>query len=602
MIRSCGGTIGRYDAPRGRRQSMRSGLARAGCLIACTITAYIAAAADHVFHNGRIVTMDQDFSVVSALAVEGGRVLATGSDAEMLAMADADTVVVDLSDRMMLPGMIDSHMHPDQASVSEFDHPVPAMRTIADVMDYVGSRAEVLPEGEWIWVRTVLTPRLRERRYPTRAELDAAAPLHPVVFAPYIYYPKASMNSLALERLGIDRAFEGEAATDIERDAATGEPTGLIRNHTRYMDDPGEVDLTNDSERAEAFRNLMRTYNAAGLTTVGDRKATSNSMQIFTALEAEDALTVRFSLMHLVDTGPGRNVDEIVADIAELGQLRDQVNGPMLELIGIKTFVDGGITSGTAYMLEPWGTSDIFAISDPQYRGNLVLSGDRLERIIRAAADSGLQFTGHVVGDAAVAELVRAYGAVSSESSIRHLRPSLTHANFITEQVIMQMAQWGVVADIQPAWLYLDSHNLLDQWGENRLRHFQPLKSLLDAGVLVAGGSDHWHRLDSNSATNPFNPFLGIWIVLKREPRYVDHAVNAEQALTREQALRLYTTNAAYILFREEQVGSLEPGKYADMIVVDRDLLTSELDDIRDTRVLSTYVNGEIVYDANGEQ
>ena len=542
--------------------------------------------------------MDADFSIVSALAIEDGLVLATGNNAEMLAMADADTVLVDLDGQMMLPGLIDSHLHPDQASVSEFDHPVPAMLTVADVMDYIRSRVEVLPEGEWIWVRTVLTPRLRERRYPTRAELDEAAPRHPAIFAPYIYYPKASMNSLALERLGIDRGFEGEAATDIERDVSTGEPTGLVRNHTRYIDDPGEVDLTNDSERAEAFRDLMRIYNAAGLTTVGDRKATPKSMQVFTALEAENALTVRFSLMHLVDTAPGREMDKIVADIAELGLLREQVNSPMLKLIGIKTFVDGGITSGTAYMLEPWGESDIFAISDPQYRGNLVLSGDRLERIIRAAANSGLQFTGHVVGDAAVTELVRAYGAVNSESSIRHLRPSLTHANFITEQAIGQMAEWGVVADMQPAWLYLDSHNLLDQWGEDRLRHFQPLKSLFAAGVLVAGGSDHWHRLDSFSATNPFNPFLGMWIALKRQPRYVDHAVNGEQALTREQALRLYTTNAAYILFREEQVGSLEPGKYADMIVVDRDILESELDDIRDTRVLHTYVNGELVYDA----
>ena len=476
------------------------------------------------------------------------------------------------------------------------------MFAVADVMDYIGSRAEVLPEGEWIWVRTVLTPRLRERRYPTRAELDEAAPRHPVVFAPYIYYPKASMNSLALERLGIDRDFEGEAPGDIERDASTGEPTGLIRNHTRYIDDPGEVDLTSDRERAEAFRKLMRIYNSVGLTGVGDRKATPISMRVYTALEAENALTVRFSLMHLVDTASSREMDEIVADIAQIGKLREQVKSPMLELIGVKTFVDGGITSGTAYMLEPWGTSDIFAITDPQYRGNLVLSGDRLERIIRAAADSGLQFTGHVVGDAAITELVRAYVAVSSESSIRHLRPSLTHANFITGQVIGQMAEWGIVADIQPAWLYLDSHNLLDQWGEDRLRHFQPLKSLFDAGVPVAGGSDHWHRLDSHSATNPFNPFLGMWIALKREPRYVGHAVNGEQALTREQALRLYTTNAAYILFREEQVGSLEPGKYADMIVVDRDILKSELDDIRETRVLHTYVNGEEVYDAESQQ
>lgn len=545
--------------------------------------------------------MDPNFTIVSALAVEDARVLATGDDAEMLALADTDSVVEDLDGRMMLPGLIDSHLHPDQASVSEFDHPIPAMLTVTDVMDYVRSRTQVLPAGEWIWVRTVLTPRLRERRYPTKAELDLAAPRHPVIFAPYISYPKASMNSLALERLGIDREFEGETPADIERDPSTGEPTGLIRNHTRYIDDPGEVDLTNDSERVEAVRDLMEIYNSVGLTTVSDRKATPISMKVYEELATQDAMTVRFSLMHLVDTATGRDLEQIVADIAALGQLREHISHPMLEFIGVKTFVDGGITSGTAYMLEPWGESDIFAISDPRYRGNLVLSGDRLERLIRAAADAGLQFTGHVVGDAAITELVRAYGAVTGEISIRHLRPSLTHANFIPEQVIWQMAEWGIVADIQPAWLYLDSSNLLVQWGEDRLRHFQPLKSLFDAGVVVAGGSDHWHRLDSHSATNPFNPFLGMWITLKRVPRYVDHAVNADQALTREQALRLYTTNAAYVLFREEQVGSLEPGKYADMIVVDRDILESDLDDIRGTRVLRTYVNGELVYGAGSE-
>ena len=546
--------------------------------------------------------MDPHFTIVSALAIKDERVLATGTDAEILALVNTDSVVEDLAGRMVLPGLIDSHLHPDQASVSEFDHPVPAMYTVGDVMDYIRSRAQVLPEDEWIWVRTVLTPRLSERRYPTRAELDQAAPRHPVIFAPYIYYPKASMNSLALKRLGIDREFEGETPTDIERDRSTGEPTGLVRNHTRYVDDPGEVDFTNDSEHVEAFRNLMGIYNSVGLTTAGDRKATPNSIEVYKELAAQDALTVRFSLMHLIDTADARDVEEIVADIVELGRLREQIDHPMLELIGVKTFVDGGITSGTAYMLEPWGESDIFAISDPRYRGNLVLSGERLERLIRAASEAGLQFTGHVVGDAAVTELVRAYGAVTSESSIRNLRPSLTHANFITQQVIGQMAEWGVVADIQPAWLYLDSNNLLDQWGEDRLRHFQPLRSLFDAGVMVAGGSDHWHRLDSHSATNPFNPFLGMWITLKRVPRHVGYAVNRDQALTREQALRLYTTNAAYILFREEQVGSLEPGKYADMIIVDRDILDSDLDDISNTSVLRTYVSGELVYDAESEQ
>ena len=580
------------------------------CAVACTVATAAAEAADTVFHNGKIATMDPAFAIVSALAVEDGRILAVGSDAEVRALADENTVLVDLEGKTLLPGLIDSHMHPDQAAVSEFEHPIPDMVDVADVMAYVRARAEVLPEGEWIWVRTVFPPRLRERRFPTRAELDSAAPRHPVVFAPWIFYPKASMNSTALERLGIDRDADEQfatdidrnadeqSATDIERDTSTGEPTGLVRNHTRYVEDTGVVDRTDEAQRAAQFRHLMTVYNAAGLTTVSDRKATPEMTSLYAALAAQNALTVRLSLMHLVDTAAGRDLDSIIADIAEIGRLREQINGSMLQLIGVKTFLDGGITSGTAYMHEPWGENELFAISDSAYRGNLNLSGDRLEQLIRAAADAGLQFTGHVVGDAAVTELVRAYGAVSDSSPLRPLRPSLTHANFITPSAIARMAELGVVADVQPAWLYLDSHNLLAHFGERRLQHFQPLRSLFAAGVVVAGGSDHWHRLDGHTATNPFNPFLGMWITLTRRPRNVEGVLNGDEALDREQALRLYTTNAAYVLFREADIGSLEPGKQADMIIVDRDVLEVNVDDIRDTRVLGTYVGGRLVYDA----
>ena len=579
-------------------QATGSPWARIACLIACAVATATAEAADTVFHNGKIATMDPAFAIVSALAVEDGRIQAVGSDAEVRALADENTVLVDLDGKTLLPGLIDSHMHPDQAAVSEFDHPIPDMVDVADVMAYVRSRAEVLPEGEWIWVRTVFPPRLRERRFPTRAELDSAAPRHPVVFAPWIFYPKASMNSTALERLGIDRDADEQSATDIERDTSTGEPTGLVRNHTRYVDDTGTVDPTDEAQRAAQFRNLMTVYNAAGLTTVSDRKATPEMTSLYAALAARNALTVRLSLMHLVDTAAGRDLDSIIADIADIGRLREQINGSMLQLIGVKTFLDGGITSGTAFMHEPWGENELFTISDPEYRGNLNLSGDRLEQLIRAAADAGLQFTGHVVGDAAVTELVRAYGAVSDSSPLRPLRPSLTHANFITPSAIARMAELGVVADVQPAWLYLDSHNLLAHFGEQRLQHFQPLRSLFAAGVIVAGGSDHWHRLDGHSATNPFNPFLGMWIALTRRPRNVESVLNGDEALDREQALRLYTTNAAYVLFREADIGSLEPGKQADMIIVDRDVLEVDVDDIRDTRVLETYVGGRLVYDA----
>lgn len=557
------------------------------------------ASADKIFYNGKIVTVDATFSVVSALAIKDGRILAVGDDADIRKLSGAETISVDLAGKSVLPGLIDSHMHPDQANVSEFDHRIPDMQSISDVLEYVRERAKVVPEGEWIWVRTVFPSRLRELRYPTKAELDEAAPKHPVIFAGWIYFPKASLNSVALDRLGIDRNFTSPNPTDIERDPATGEPTGLIRNHTRYVTDTGVVDPTNDRQRAASFRDLMRTYNAAGLTTISDRKATSQSIGMYESLAKQQELTLRIALMHLVDTHSSRSLDEIIDDIYDISKLREQLVGPMLRLNGIKTYLDGGITSGTAYMLEPWGKNDIFAIDDPEYRGKLSLSDGRLESIIRAAAESGLQFTGHVVGDAAVTELVRAYESVNSEFPIEHTRPALTHANFMTPAVIEKMAELGIVADIQPAWLYLDSRNLLKQFGDDRLRYFQPLKSLFDAGVIFGGGSDHWHRLDRDSATNPFNPFLGMWITLTRSARFYDGAVNSAEALTREQALRLYTTNSAYLLFMEENVGSLEPGKYADMIVIDRDILTCELDDLKQTKVLQTYVSGALIYAAN---
>ncbi len=553
--------------------------------------------ADSVFLNGKIVTIDDNFSVVSALAVKDGRIIAVGSDEELRQLAGTNAKVIDLAGQMMLPGMIDSHMHPNQAAVSEHDHAIPDMQTIADVLAYVRARADVLPDGEWIWVRTVHPDRLKERRYPTRAELDSAAPNHPVGYAAYIYFPKASFNSAALKALGIDKDFVAESPADIERNPVSGEPTGLIRHHTRYAPDNGSADQTNDTQKAALFRDMMTVYNSTGLTTISDRKATSEWMAIYERLNTQNELTVRLSMMGELNTARDRALNEITADIDALASRAREMNGANLQLIGVKTFVDGGITSGTAYLLEPWGKSELYAIDDPAYRGNLNLSGERLEAIIEATARAGLQYTGHTVGDGAVTELVRAYQAVGDKVPLREARPALTHANFMTPEVIKTMAEEGIVADIQPDWFFLDGAMMVEQLGKDRMRYFQPLHTLYEEGVMFGGGSDHWHRLDPDTAVNPFNPFLGMWIAMARTPRFFDgQRLFPEEALTRREALQMYTTNNAYLLFREEDIGSLEAGKFADFIIVDRDVLECDLDDFRHTRVLQTYLAGELVY------
>jgi predicted amidohydrolase YtcJ len=172
----------------------------------------------------------------------------------------------------------------------------------------------------------------------------------------------------------------------------------------------------------------------------------------------------------------------------------------------------------------------------------------------------------------------------------------------MSAEAIDQMKSLGIVADLQPAWLYLDGRTLLRQFGEERLRYFQPYDTLFEQGVPVGGGSDHMQKIGSLRSVNPYNPFLGMWITLARQPRGMDEPLHSEERLTREQALRLYTINNAYLTFEEREKGSLEPGKLADFVVLDRDFLTCPLDEVRDIEVARTWVGGKLVYEAGRDQ
>jgi predicted amidohydrolase YtcJ len=193
--------------------------------------------------------------------------------------------------------------------------------------------------------------------------------------------------------------------------------------------------------------------------------------------------------------------------------------------------------------------------------------------------------------------LLDVYEQLDRARPIRDTRPCITHSNFMSAEAVTRLAKLGVSLDIQPAWLYLDTRTLVGHFGYDRLRYFQPLRSIFAAGGLAGGGSDHMQKIGSLRSVNPYNPFLAIWVAVTRKAKNYDGALHPEEALTREQAIRFYTGNNAYILFREKQTGSLEAGKLADLIVVDTDILTCPADEIRKTQVLQTYVDGKPVFD-----
>jgi len=563
-------------------------------LLASTVA--FAQDADLVVRGGKIVTVDADFQIVDAMAIHDGRIVATGTAVEIESKIGPKTRIVELKGQMVLPGLIDSHVHPGNASTYEADHEIPQMDSIADVLDYVRGRAKVVPKGEWIHLSQVFITRLREQRYPTRAELDSAAPEHPVSFRTG---PDGSTNSLGLKENGIDKAFAAKHPNNVMVDLATGEPTGLLRQASavfKSKPDPSARKLT-ESDRDDRLVMLLEDYGRWGITGIIDRNCSDSARSQYGRLLKANRLQIRVRLSRSLSPQ---------GDIAEIEQKLDAIASdpyfakpdPRLGVIGVKVFEDGGMLTGSAFFNQPWGISTIYGIEDSRYRGMQYIDEQRVEELVRACVKRNLAFTAHCQGDAAVDTLVSAYEKVNQEIPVGPTRSTLTHSSFMSKEAIEGAAKVGIGVDLQPAWLFLDARTLVAQFGEQRLKYFIPLRSLFDAGVKAGGGSDHMQKIGSLRSVNPYNPFLGMWIAVTRKARWHDQPIHPEQALTREQMIRFYTINNAWMMRAEQEIGSLESGKRADFIIIDKDLLACSVDQIRETQVLSTWLDGKNIFES----
>jgi predicted amidohydrolase YtcJ len=554
---------------------------------------------DLIVHHAKVVTVDPQFRIVQAFAVQGDRIVAVGTDAEVLARKGANTKVIDAGGKTILPGLMDSHVHAASASMYEFDHEIPTMETIADVLRYIKSRVAATPKGEWISLSQVFITRLREQRYPTRAELDSAAPDHPVIFSTG---PDASINTLALKISGITKDTQPPPGRPgkVELDPKTGEPTGILRTATQFVKDARSSQRPTDEDRLRRLQMMLADYNSVGLTSVSERNASDADMELYTTLRQRNELTCRVFLSAHIE--PAQPWEKVEAQILRLAKHPLHRPDPWLWLRGVKAFMDGGMLTGSAYMREPWGLSKIYSITDPNYRGLRYIDAESLYRAVRLALQNDLQFTAHSQGDGAVHALVEAYERVNREFPVREQRPCVTHGSFMSPEVVEQMRKLGVVVDMQPAWLELDGGTLRNHFGEARMRYFHPYKSLFDAGVVVGGGSDHMQKIGSMRSINPYNPFYGMWVTLTRQPRWTNRPLHIQERVSREQALRLYTINNAILLFGEKEKGSLEAGKLADFIVLDQDILTCPVDQVKSITVAQTWVGGKQVYDSKSKR
>jgi len=549
----------------------------------------LAADADLILHNGKIVTVDSRFTIQQAVAVRSGTIVAVGTDAAVLqAERGPKTEVVDLHGRTVLPGLVDAHVHALEAGLSEFRAPLPPLDSYAAVQEYIRKQALQVPKGSWILVPRTFPTRLKEMRMPTRDVLDIDQD-HPVLFdASYVVI----LNSYALRLCGIDRRTPNPPGGEIVKDA-NGEPNGILKNAQSLVKGLDRAAHFTEAEKLDALEQQLKRYLAAGLTTVGDRAVNAEQIDLYQKLKAAGRLPIRAVLTWRPD---GAQPAAALQQQIESAPYTTNTGDSWLKFGTFKLTLDGGMTIGTAYQRYPYGPfgKQLYGKTDPDDRGQLFIPPDKLLAVMRTARNRGWQLTTHDQGGGAVDTFLDTLQALDREKPIAPTRSHLMHASFQSPEAIARMKKMGILADVQAAWLYLDAPALEQVFGYEGMRYFYPLRSYIDAGVIIAAGSDHMIGHDKNTAVNPYNPFLSMWTEVTRLTNR-GKVIHPEERITRAEALKSHTLWAAWLQFAEKGRGSIEAGKLADMVVIDRDFLTCPEAQIKDIQPLIVILNGRIV-------
>lgn len=555
----------------------------------------MAAGADLIFYGGKVVTVDNAFSIQEAVAIQDGKIVDLGKTSDILAHdRGPNTKLVDLKGHTVLPGLIDSHVHVLSAGLSEYRAPLPQLHSFSDIQQYVRAQAAKVPKGQWIVVPRTFPTRLREMRMPTKDVLDVVSD-HPVLFdASYV----SVVNTYALKMSGVTRNTPDPPGGEIGKDK-NGEPNGILRNALSVIKGAPDTEHSQqftEAEKLDALHKMLTRYLAAGLTTIGDRAVLQEDVNLYQKLKQENRLPVRAILTWRMPTKAP--VDQLVSEIKNSPWVTNK-GDDWLKFGSFKVTLDGGMTIGTAYQRQPYGPfgAQLYGETNPENRGQLFVPPDKLLAIMRTARDKGWQLTAHSQGGGAVDTLLDTFEKLNKERPIAPTRSLLIHASFQSPEAIARMKKMGILGDIQPIWLYLDGPALEKVFGHKGMRYFIPFRTYRNSGIVLAGGSDHMIGFDKDTAINPYNPFLSMWISVTRKMSNGE-VLYPEERLSRQEALKMYTIWPAYMQFNEKNRGSIERGKLADLVEIDRDYLTCPEDQIKDIQPVRTILDGKIVYSA----
>lgn len=546
--------------------------------------------------NGRILTVDARNSVAEAVAVRDGVFVYVGDNAGARKLIGRTTHVLDARGKSVIPGLIESHVHAVGVARDQAEEPFRQLSSLADIETWVRERAARSQPGEWVRIPRVDLTRFKEGRFPTRAELDKMLPDRPLVFDwSYAGINQVQvLNRAAIMAAGITRDTPNPRGGHIVRDA-NGDVTGMLRNargliaaHLSPSPKISPETLLNQLQRVHAH------YNAMGITSVNERRAEPETYAVYEQLKQQGRLSVRTTMtMGVGYQGIGNALRQIEHMPFKPGQGDD-----WLRVAALKIRVDGGLLYGTAYLREPYlaeGSARYYDLPGANHRGELLAKPAEITEIIRAGHRAGWQMSAHVAGDAGVDVVLDAVEAADRDSPIAARRFNLIHAYLPNAETARRAARLGVVVDTQPVMYYKDGDALAQTLGLERAGRLYGLKDWLKGGVKVAINADHMLGLDPDGSLQPYNPFLAMYIAVSRQTES-GKVFGPEQRVTREEALRMMTLDAAYLSFDERSRGSIEVGKLGDLALLGDDLLRCSEEQIKSIKVAATVIGGRVVY------
>ena len=528
--------------------------------------------ADLVLVNGKIVTMDKNMSIKEAVAVKYGKLVKIGYNDEVEALRGVDTKVIDLEGKTVVPGLIDSHCHMMSVGASRMLNvdlsEEAGVHEISDIVERLRRRAESTPKGEWVVGYQEDDSKLKERRHPTRWDLDKASKDHPIIIST-VGGHFSVVNTKVLEDARVTKDTPDPVGGKFDRDAETNELTGGVHEKAIDLVQPmGSPEPTREQSRQGAKEILIECAQS-GLTCVYD---TVGKSEIRAALDLNNAgeLPIRIRMDIAIDHFP---------ELEKLGIYRG-LGDDWLRICGLKFFFDGAISARTAAVSEEY-------LNRPGFYGVMSTTRELATETILKAYAEGYRISAHANGDRAI----EMYLDIMEEAQRKYPREDPRnrdiHCTVITPELVKRIKDLGILPTIFGPYVYYHGDKLIPAFGESRLERMFAARSFLDQGVKVAAHSDH--------PCAPYPPLMAIHGLVNRKTKS-GKPIGQSQKISVIEALKLYTVHSAYQQLDEDKLGSIEEGKLADMVVLGEDILTVPTEKIKDIPIELTIIDGRVVY------